>query len=417
MTGRTEEANREALDRIRAASPFLVDLRPAGEVIPGLGPREFLHAGPPLEGWREACGALRGAIVGTILRAGLARDLEEAEALAASDGVRLLPAHDRNALGTFAAPICATTPVFVVENRAAGTRAFASINEGRGKALRYGSTDAETIAKVAWLETGFAQIVAKAISSSGGIDLFDIVSQALHMGDDGHSRQKASSALFLAALGPAIAESGFPAAETARALRFLAQNDFFFLPLAMAAAKSSMMAAEDIPGSTIVTAMAFNGVRCGIRVSGTGARWWTAPVPTIHGQYFQGYAAGDAGPVIGDSEITETIGLGAFAMAGAPALARYVGGTLEDAARFSSEMYKVTAAEHPRFTIPALGFRGTPFGIDAQRVVETGIEPVFNTGIAHRTGGVGQIGAGYGRAPMAAFRSALEAIERGRPAG
>src|SRR5258706_1356256 len=325
MTSRTEEANRAALDRVRAASPFLVDLRPAGEVIPGLGPREFLHAGPPLEGWREACGALRGAIVGTILRSGLARDLEEAEALAARDGVRLTPAHERNALGTFAAPICATTPVVVVENRAAGTRAFASINEGRGKALRYGSTDAETLAKVAWLETGFAQIVAKAIASTGGLDLFEIVSQALHMGDDGHSRQKASSALFLAALGPAIAESGFPADETARALRFLAQNDFFFLPLAMAAAKSSMVAAEDIPGSTIVTAMAFNGVRCGIRVSGTGARWWTAPVPQIHGQYFQGFTAEDAGPVIGDSEITETIGLGAFAMAGAPALARYVG--------------------------------------------------------------------------------------------
>lgn len=408
-----EDANRDVLDRIRAATPFLVDLRPAGEVMPGLEPREFLHAGPPLEGWREACGALRGAIVGTIVRSGLARGIEEAEQLAARDGIRLTPAHDRNALGTFAAPICATTPVFVIENRAAGVRAFAAINEGRGKALRYGSTDAETMARLEWLEGGFAEIVRKAIASTGGIDLFEIVSQALHMGDDGHSRQKASSALFLATIGPAIADSGFPAAETARALRFLSQNDFFFLPLAMAAAKSAMAAAEGIPGSTIVTAMAFNGVRCGIRVGGTGSHWWTAPVPAIHGQYFQGYSAADAGPVIGDSEITETIGLGAFAMAGAPALARYVGGTLEDAMRFSTEMYKVTAAEHPRFTIPALGFRGTALGIDARRVAESGIEPVFNTGIAHRTAGVGQIGAGYGRAPIAAFRSALEAIEGG----
>lgn len=408
--GAIDKANADALSRITAAKPFLVDLRPAGEVIPGFAEGEFLHAGPPLEGWREACGALRGGIVGTILRSGLAPDLAKAAAMAAEDAVRLAPAHERDALGTFAAPISSHTPVFVVENRAAGTRAFSSINEGRGKALRYGSTDAQTLEKVAWLESGFADVLGKAVRLTGGVDLFEIVSQALHMGDDGHSRQKASSALFVAAIGPAIAESGAPAPEIARALRFLAQNDFFFLPLAMAAAKSAMMAAGDVRGSTLVTAMAFNGARCGVRVSGTGLRWWTAPVPDIHGQYFEGYGVADAGPVIGDSEITETIGLGAFAMAGAPALARYVGGTVEEAVRFSSEMYKITAAENPRFTIPTLGFRGTPFGIDLRKVVATGIEPVFNTGIAHRSPAVGQIGAGYGRAPLAAFRAALEAI-------
>lgn len=412
LSDRIDLANREAVSRISESAPFLVDLCPARNVLPGLAESEFLHAGPPLAGWHEACGALRGAIVGTILRAGLADGIRDAEVLAAGNTIRLTPAHERNALGTFAAPICASTPVFVVDNRSAGTRAFAAINEGRGKALRYGSTDAETISRVAWLETGFAEVLREAIRSTGGVDLFEIISQALHMGDDGHSRQKASSALFLAAVGPSVADRSVSPGETARALRFLAQNDFFFLPLAMAAAKSAMLAAEGIPGSTIVTAMAFNGVRCGIRVSGTGPRWWTAPVPPIQGQYFQGYAAKDAGPVIGDSEITETIGLGAFAMAGAPALARYVGGTLEEAVRFSTEMYKVTAAEHPRFTIPALGFRGTPLGIDVRRVIESGVEPVFNTGIAHHTAGIGQIGAGYGRAPIAAFRSAFEAIRR-----
>lgn len=415
-TNSVDSANRAALARIAASAPFLVDLCTAGEVISGLGDREFLHAGPPLEGWREACGALRGAIVGTILRVGLASEFRDAEALAAQGAVRLAPAHDRNALGTFAAPICARTPVFVVENRTAGTRAYAAINEGRGKALRYGSTDAETLSRVAWLENGFAQVLKRAIQSTGGIDLFDIIAQALHMGDDGHSRQKAASALFLNAIAPAVAEGGFPREETVRALRFLAQNDFFFLPLAMAAAKSAMVAAEGIRGSTIVTAMAFNGVRCGIRVSGTGTRWWTAPVPAIHGQYFQGYGPADAGPTIGDSEITETIGLGAFAMAGAPALARYVGGTIDDAAHFTLEMYRITAGEHPRFTIPTLGFRGAPLGIDVRRVVESGVEPVFNTGIAHRSAGVGQIGAGYGRAPVTVFRSALDAIRRESPA-
>jgi hypothetical protein len=402
-------ANATALERISAAAPVLIDLCPASEVIPALGQRDFLHAGPPLEGWHEACGALRGAIVGTLLHAGLAADLEQAEALAREDSIRLVPAQDHNALGTYAGIITRRTPVLVVENRACGNYAFAALNEGRGKALRYGSNDAEVLARLSWMETELAEMLRAAIRLAGGLDLFEIMSQALHMGDDGHSRQRAASALFLSAISPLLSECDFPAKALTRAFRFLSQNDFFFLPLAMAAAKSAMASIEGLANSTIVTSMAFNGVRCGIRVSGLGSSWWTAPVPAAHGQYFQGYGAGDAGPIIGDSEITETIGLGAFAMAGAPVLARYVGGTVEEATRFTLDMYKITLAEHPRFTIPALGFRGTPFGIDAERVVETGIEPVFNTGIAHRTPGIGQIGAGYGRAPLDCFRYALDA--------
>jgi hypothetical protein len=403
-------ANANALERMRAATPVLIDLCPASEVIPALGNRDFLHAGPPLAGWHEACGALRGAIVGTLLHTGLAADLKQAEALAQEDSIRLVPAQDHNALGTYAGVITRRTPVLVVENRACGIYAFAALNEGRGKALRYGCNDVEALARLSWMETELAEMLRAAIRLAGGIDLFEIMSQALHMGDDGHSRQRAASALFLSSISPFLSECDFPAKARTRAFQFLSQNDFFFLPLAMAAAKSAMASIEGLVDSTVVTSMAFNGVRCGIRVSGLGPSWWTAPVPTAHGQYFQGHGAGDAGPIIGDSEITETIGLGAFAMAGAPVLARYVGGTVEQATRFTLDMYKITLAEHPRFTIPALGFRGTPFGIDAERVVETGIEPVFNTGIAHRTPGIGQIGAGYGRAPLDCFRHALDAM-------
>lgn len=405
-----DAANAEALRRITAAEPWLVDLAPAGEMLPDLGARDLLHAGPPLAGWEEVGGALKGSIIGALVHLGLAPDAGEAEALAAADGIRLLPANDHHAGGTYAGVIARATPVFVVENRASGGRAFAALNEGRGKALRYGANDAETLDRLAWLEGEFAAMLGAAIRLSGGIDLMAILVQALHMGDDGHSRQKAASALFMNAIAPYLIEGGFGPKEVARALRFLAANDIFFLPLTMAAGKATMESAQAIAGATVVTCMAANGVRFGIKVSGLGPRWLTAPLPRVEGRYFEGYGAADANPVIGDSEIAETMGLGAFAMSGAPALARYVGGSPEEATRLALQMYEITIAEHPRFTVPALGFRGTPMGIDARRVVELGRAPIFNTGIAHRSPGIGQIGAGFARAPLECFSAALEAL-------
>lgn len=405
------EANTEALRRIGSAAPFLVDIKPAGEVIPELGEKELLHAGPPLSGWGEACGPLRGAIVGTLIHLGLARDQQEAESLAASDQFRLVPANDHHALGTYAGVLARATKVFVVENRSSGHRAYAAINEGRGKALRYGSYDPETLKRLAWLEGQFADILATAIRKTGGIDLFELLVQALHMGDDGHSRQKAASALFANTLAPHLIEVDFDSEETVRVLRFLTETDIFFLPLTMAAAKSTMLSAEGIRGSTVITCMAGNGVRWGIKVSGCGGQWFTAPVPSIQGRYFKEYGPEDASPVIGDSEIAETMGLGAFAMAAAPALAPYIGGTPERAKELTVKMYEITLAEHPRFKVPSLEYRGTPMGIDVRRVIETGIEPIFNTGIAHKDPGVGQIGAGFGHTPMACCIAALDALQ------
>jgi hypothetical protein len=407
----TEAANAEVVARIAAARPFLVDVRPAGEVIPDLDEGDLLHAGPPLEGWSEVDGALRGSILGSLVHLGLARDADQAEARATAGDVRLKPANDHHAGGTYAGVIARQTPVLVVEDRERGGRAFTAINEGRGKALRYGANDPETLERLSWIEGPFAEILGAAVRAAGGIDLFEILVQALHMGDDGHSRQKASSALIMNALAPAIVEGGFAAEEAARALRFLAANDIFFLPLTMAAGKATMESAQGVAGSTVVTCMAANGVRFGIKMSGTGERWFTAPVPAVEGQYFEGHGAADANAVIGDSEIAETMGLGGFAMAGAPALARYVGGTPEEATRLAMQMYEITLSEHPRFKIPALNYRGTPLGIDARLVVERGLAPIFNTGIAHRTPGIGQIGAGFARPPLACFTQALEALD------
>jgi hypothetical protein len=410
METEVQPANLEAVRRIGAANPVLVGLEPATELVPSLAENDLLHAGPPLEGWQEACGALRGSVIGTLVHCGVAKDLREAQAMAEAGDVRLRSANENRVLGTFAGVIARNTPIFIVEDRATGIRAGAAINEGRGKALRYGSTAPETLERLGYLETEFHAVLDRAIQLRGGVDIAHILEQALHMGDDGHSRQKAASSLFLNTIVAPLTEAGFSLPETTRALRFLAANDFFFLPITIAGAKAALLAAEGIPESTIVTCMATNGSRFGIQISAAAGRWFTGPVPALHGRYFNPYTEADAGPMIGDSVIAETSGLGAFAMAGAPALASYVGGTYDEAKRMALEMYKITVAEHPRYKTPSLGYRGTPLGIDAELVVKTGIGPIFNSGISHREPGVGQIGAGFGRAPLSCFQEAMASV-------
>jgi hypothetical protein len=413
MWERATDANKEALDRIGAAAPVLIGLKRALDLIPSIGERDLIHAGPPLEGWHEACGALRGSVIGTILHAGIATDAADAEAMATAGEFNFLAANDYNVLGTFAGVITCNTPLLVVKDRTTGRLAGAAINEGRGKALRYGSTAPETLRRLKWLETDFCKTLDAAIQLRGEIDVSSILEQALHMGDDGHSRQKAASSLFLNIIAAPLVDAGLDREQTVLAIQFLASNDFFFLPLTIAAAKASLLSAEGITGSTLVTCMAANGARFGIQLSGLAGQWFTAPIPKLHGRYFKEFTVNDAGPMIGDSVIAETIGLGAFAMVGAPALAAYVGGTYEEATRLALEMYEITLSEHPRYKTPALNYRGTPFGIDAQRVVSSGVTPIFNSGIAHRNSGIGQIGAGFGRAPLGCFQAAVDALRDG----
>ena len=405
----TDRANEAAIARIVDARPCLIDLKRADEAIPGIGLDDILHAGPPFTPDDAHCSALRGAIAGTLVVEGRAADPDRAEEIVHSQHLRLRSAAEVNAACTFGGVITAATPVFVVVNRACGIRAFAAINEGRGAALRYGSTAPDTLRRVRWLHGEFADVLGAAIRKLGGIDLFPLISQALAMGDELHSRQKAASALFLATVASAVCESAPSPAIASSTLAFLARNDFFFLPLAMASAKSAMAAAEGIEHASIVTAIAFNGARCGIRVSGIGD-WCTAPVPQIDGHYFQRFDERVAGPVIGDSEIMETLGLGALAMANAPTLARYLNGQSSFGIDLTREMYRITVTEHPVFKVPCFDERGTALGIDVRSVVKTRIAPAFNTGIAHVDTGVGQVGAGYGRVPLECFDEAARRL-------
>ena len=403
-----DQANRTAVERMMAARPVLKGLATAREVIPGMSDDLLLHAGPPIE-WTRASGPLRGAVIGALLFEGRARDEAGAIALIERGEVRLEPCHHHGAVGPMAGVISPSMRVYVVEDVTHGHRTFSNLNEGYGKVLRYGAFSGDVLTKLRWMNDFLAPVLGRAIELLDGIDLRTLIAEALHMGDEGHNRNKAGSLLFLKLLAPAIARVN-PAREIhAEVLKFLGENPLSVLNPVMAACKAMADAAHGVEGSTIVSTMARNGTDFGIRVSGLGDRWLTAPSQVPEGLYFPGFSSADANPDIGDSTITETAGIGAFAMAAAPAIVTFIGGTPRDALNASLEMYEITAAEHSHFTIPALGFRGTPVGIDLRKVVELGITPRVNTGIAHKAAGVGQVGAGLVRPPMEIFEAALVA--------
>ncbi|HSU81657.1 MAG TPA: DUF1116 domain-containing protein [Thermoanaerobaculia bacterium] len=403
-----DQANRTAVERMMAARPVLKGLATAREVIPGMSDDLLLHAGPPIE-WTRASGPLRGAVIGALLFEGRARDEAGAIALIERGEVRLEPCHHHGAVGPMAGVISPSMRVYVVEDVTHGHRTFSNLNEGYGKVLRYGAFSGDVLTKLRWMNDFLAPVLGRAIELLDGIDLRTLIAEALHMGDEGHNRNKAGSLLFLKLLAPAIARVN-PAREIhAEVLKFLGENPLSVLNPVMAACKAMADAAHGVEGSTIVSTMARNGTDFGIRVSGLGDRWLTAPSQVPEGLYFPGFSSADANPDIGDSTITETAGIGAFAMAAAPAIVTFIGGTPRDALNATLEMYEITAAEHSHFTIPALGFRGTPVGIDLRKVVELGITPRVNTGIAHKAAGVGQVGAGLVRPPMEIFEAALVA--------
>lgn len=409
-------ANRLAFERLTGADPVLVDVLPAREALRDIGPATILHAGPPVA-WERMCGPMRGAVIGALRYEGLARTAAEAEALIGGGGVELAPCHTRDAVGPMAGVISPSMPLLVVENAAGGTRACANLNEGLGRVLRFGAYDDAVLERLRWMERALAPALRAAVRRMGSVSLKGLIARALHMGDEVHNRNAAASGLLFRALAPQLAALDLPAAELAPLLEFLAQHEHFFLNFSMAACKSALLAASDIPHSTLVTAMARNGVETGIQVSGLGRRWFTAPAPIPQGLYFPGYGEADANPDLGDSAITETAGLGAFAMGAAPAIVRFVGGTPAAALQATEAMYALTLGEHPAYTLPALDFRGTPAGIDVRRVVELGVAPLINTGIAHREPGFGNIGAGVVAAPLACFEGALRAMAAWLPEG
>lgn len=404
-----EAANAEAVRRIQAAKPTVVGIGIAADVVPGMAKDLILHAGPPLA-WKDMCGPMRGAVIGGLIYEGLAKDAAEAERLAASGKIRFDPCHHHDAVGPMAGVMTASMPVWIVENQAFGNRAYCTLNEGLGKVLRYGAYSAEVLDRLRWMRDELAPVLSEALALRGPLDMKTVIAQVLQMGDEGHNRNRAGTSLVIRELAPHIVMLDRPRGSLAKVLAFLNANDHFFLNLTMPSAKCTVDAAAGIEGSSIITTMARNGTEFGIRVSGLPGRWFTGPSGVIDGLYLPGFGPQDAARDIGDSVITETSGIGGFAMAAAPAIVKFVGGSPKDAIDVTLRMYEITAAESQSYQIPALDFRGTPTGIDLRKVVETGILPAINTGIAHKDPGIGMVGAGLVKPPESAFRDALVAF-------
>ena len=403
------EANQEALRRILAARPVLVGMGIAGKLIPGMTEKTILHAGPPIT-WDRMCGPQRGAVMGGLIYEGLANSLEEAEALAASGEIIFDPCHHHNAVGPMGGIVTYHMPVWHIVNKTFDCHAFCTINEGLGKVLRFGACDREVIDRLRRIETEFYPVYKEALALHGEIDMKILIAQALQMGDECHNRNKAATSLLLREIVADIYRTAFPREQQEAAFRFLNGNDHTFLNLSMPVCKSTMDPAIGIPYSTLVTTMSRNGTDFGIRVAGLGAdRWFTAPAEQVKGLFFSGFSEEDANPDLGDSCITETAGIGGFCMAASPAIVQFVGGQVQDALHYSTRMYEITAGEGTAYQIPSLDFRGSPTGIDVMKVIETGIRPIINTGIAHKDYGVGQIGAGLVNPPEDCFKKALSA--------
>lgn len=404
-----DQANQTAVERMMAARPMLTGVETARDVIPGMKDNRLLHAGPPIE-WERMSGPLRGAVIGALLFEGLAKDEEAAVSMVKAGEIEFAPCHHHNTVGPMAGVTSASMKVYVLENITHGNKAYSNLNEGYGKVLRYGAYSEEVIAKLRWMNDTMGPILADALATGDGLDVRALLSESLHMGDEGHNRNKAGSIIFTTRLAPLIARVVEDRETEAAVLQFLGDNALSVLNPVMAACKAMADAAHGIENSTVVTTMARNGTDFGIRVSGLGEQWFTAPAEIPDGLYFPGFTSADANADIGDSTITETAGIGAFAMAAAPAIVTFISGTPQDALNATLEMYEITTAEHTNFTIPPLDFRGSPTGIDIRKVVELGITPRVNTGIAHREAGVGQVGAGLVRPPMAIFEAALMAF-------
>lgn len=406
---RIDAANREVVRRMVESTPVLVGVRPAGEVVPGLHPTTVLHAGPPIA-WERMCEPQRRAVSGALVFEGLADCLEAAASLVAAGDIKLAPCHEHRSVGSMAGVISWSMPVLVVRNTTFGNEAFCHLYEHPSREkLSYGTYNAAIHANLKWQAEVLGPVLQAALSACGGVDLRALIARALAMGDECHSRSEAATALFALELAPALIESGVERRLVAQVLEFLRQSSQFALHVVMAACKASADAATGVAYSTVVTAIARNGVETGIRVSGLGDQWFTGPAGRITGLYFSGFGPDDGQADLGDSAITETVGLGAFAHAAAPWLALAKGDNVATALDCTERMRAITIGENWHFAIPWLNGRGVPVGIDVRLVLKYGRPPVLNTAVADRRGR-GQIGLGQALVPLEAFRQALQAF-------
>lgn len=415
-----EEINKENMiiaDKFKEAQPFLIDVKSGKDLIPELSTdqKTILHAGPPIE-FENMTGPMQGSCIGAVLFEGWADCEEKALELLKSGEVRFMPCHHVGAVGPMGGITTANFPMLVVENKQTHKQSYCIMNEGIGKVLRFGAYSKEVIDRLVWMKEVLGPTLSKALQSiEGGLNLNVIIAKAITMGDEFHQRNIAASQIFLKEVAPLIVNLDINQNDKHDVIEFLAKTDQFFLNIMMATGKSIVEYARENAKGTLVTTMTRNGRDFGIRIAELGDEWFTAPVNNPRGLYFTGYTEEDGNPDIGDSAITETVGVGGMSMIAAPGVTRFVGaGGFTDALEISNEMQKISITNNPNWSIPTWDFKGSPLGIDIRKVVETQITPIINTGIAHKKAGVGQVGAGTVRAPLACFEKALEAYAKSK---
>jgi hypothetical protein len=404
-----DEANEKAVNKIFEAKPTLVGFDIAKNIVPEMDDETILHAGPPVT-WERISGPQRGAVMGALVYEGLAKDPDEASKLGEKGDIKLSPCHEHSCVGPMAGVISPSMPVMIVENKEHGNRAFCNLNEGLGKVLRFGAYDEEVIDRLNWMEETLYPSLKTAMEELDEIDLNTITSKALHMNDEVHNRNVASSALLQKLITQGMLDSGVDREILTKVYEFMSDNEHFYLNFSMANSKATMDSILEMEYCTLLTAMTRNGTDFGIRISATGDKWYVTEAPVVDGLYFSGYSKEDAARDMGDSSISETRGVGGFAMAASPSIVQFVGGTPSEAVNYTKEMYEVSQGKDPNLTIPLLDFQGVPTGIDLRKVLRKGIAPIINTGIAHKEPGIGQIGAGIVRAPMDCFKQALQQL-------
>lgn len=404
------KANEEAFNRLNGSEPVLVEVRQAKDVVDGLRENVIYHAGPPVD-WKNMCGPVKGAVLGACVYEGWAKNIDEAEKLSENGEIKFSPCHHHNAVGPMAGILSPSMYVWVVENKTYGNRAYCSLNEGLGKVLRFGAYDADVIKRLKWMEEVLGPSLQKTLEScKEGISVSNITAQAIQMGDECHNRNVAATNLLLIRLNRLFLKIFDDTRLILELTEFIGNNPHFYLNLSMAACKAVADTISNLDNSTLVSAMARNGTEIGIRVGGCGDKWFTANAGIPVGLFFSGYSKEDANPDLGDSTISEIAGIGGFAMAAAPAIVKFVGGTPKDALNYTREMAEITYGPNHKYLIPQMNFMGTPTGLDTVKILETGIAPFINTGIAHKKPGIGQVGAGILRAPMSCFKEAIEKI-------
>lgn len=410
IAAKIEAANEEAVSRIISSHPVLVGYERAIDVVPGMTKTTILHAGPPVA-WEDMNGPMRGAVTGALIFEGLANNLDEAFRLAGSGEINFSPCHDHDCVGSMAGVTSASMYMHVVKNQTYGNIAYTNLSEQMAKILRMGANDESVVERLVWMRDVLGPMLKAAMEFGEPIDLRLMLAQALHMGDECHNRNNAGTALLAQALTPRILQTNFTTEQKREVFEFIASSDYFSGPTWMAMCKCALDAGHGVENSTIVTTMARNGVEFGIRISGMpGFTWFTGPAQKVVGPLFAGYKPEDSGLDIGDSAITETYGIGGFAMATAPAIVALVGGTVGEAIDYSIQMDEITTDTNPNVTIPLLNFKGISSGIDVRKVLETGILPIINTAIAHKEPGIGMIGCGITNPPVECFEKALLAF-------